>query len=208
METDRLTGNRPGKKRDRPGRAGKPRAIGIIFLILLVSLSLMVAAGEVTIRTAGSELRSRALETTRAEIGYISDALYSQLTQIQLQSTEILNSDTVLALAMRSAILDPYEVVSYENAIMKLIRSRLSQINLDASSQLYIPGISTLITTQKAAAASEEELSEIREVIAGFPGGLFYTDEVMGFWSASPLIHDPARAAQSRVMLTRIRRRS
>ena len=118
METDRLTGKRPGKKRERRGRAGKPRAIGIIFLILLVSLSLMVAAGEAAIRTAGSELRSRALETTRAEIGYISDALYSQLTQIQLQSTEILNSDTVLALAMRSAILDRYEVVSYENAIM------------------------------------------------------------------------------------------
>ena len=104
MDTDRLTGKRPGKKRDRRGRAGKPRAIGIIFLILLVSLSLMVAAGEAAIRTAGSELRSRALETTRAEIGYISDALYSQLTQIQLQSTEILNSDTVLALAMAMAL--------------------------------------------------------------------------------------------------------
>ena len=66
MEKDRMTGMRPDQKSRRPDRAGKPRAVGIIFLILLVSLSLMVAAGEAAIRTAGGELRTRALETVRA----------------------------------------------------------------------------------------------------------------------------------------------
>ena len=192
----------------RLGRLRKPSVIGIIFLILLVSLSLLVIACESTIGIAGDELRQRALENSRKEISYISDALYSQLTAIQMQNTDILNNESVLALAMRSSILNGYETVSYENTIMKLIRSKLSLINLDASSRLYIPTISTLITTQKAARATEEEIGDILRIVTDFPGGLYYTEETMGFWSASPLIHNPAAAKDSRIMLTGIYRRA
>ena len=189
-------------------RTRKPSAIGIIFLILLISMTLMVVASELTITIASNELRSRALETCEAEIDYISDALYSQLTSIQMQNIDILNNESVLALAMRSSILDKYEIVSYENTIMKLIRSKLSQMNLSTSAQLYIPTINTLITTQKASEATQRDLDEMESIIAAFPNGLYYTDEYMGFWSASPLVHNPATAMASRIMLTRIQRDS
>ena len=208
MNSDRQNRNNALRKGTDAKPRRKPSVIVIIFLILLVSLLLMVVASEYTITAASSELRNRALETSRSEISYISDALYSQLTAIQLQNTEILNNETVLALAMRSSILDRYEMVTYKNTIIKLIRTKLSQINLTASSQLYIPTINTLITTQKASEATESELSEIRKIITDFPGGLYYTDEHMGFWSASPLIYDTSAALKSRIMLTSIQRKS
>ena len=186
-------------------KSRKLSVIGIIFLILLVSMVFMIAACEWTIAASGSELKTRALETCQAEIGYISDALYSQLTAIQLQNVDILNNESVLALAMRSAILDKYETVSYENTITKLIRSRLSQFNLTASAQLYIPTIHTIITPQKAAAATDAEMEDMLAVIRAFPNGLYYTSESLGFWSASPLVHDPSLAADSRIMLTSVR---
>lgn len=189
-------------------RTRKPSVISIIFPILLVGMLFMVIACEWTISASGNELRTRALETCRAEIGYISDALYSQLTAIQLQNVEILNNESVLALAMRSTILDKYEIVSYENAIMKLIRSKLSQLNLNVSAQLYIPNIHTMITAQKAAAATPEELTDLLQIIQAFPGGMYYTAESVGFWSASPLIHDVSLAKDSRIMLTRLQRSS
>lgn len=189
-------------------RTRKPSVISIIFPILLAGMVFMIVACEWTITASGNELRTRALETCQTEIGYISDALYSQLTSIQLQNVEILNNESVLALAMRSSILDKYETVSYENAIMKLIRSKLSQLNFTASAQLYIPTIHTMISTQKAAAATEEELSGILEIIRAFPNGLYYTNEAMGFWNASPLIHDASMAKDSRIMITRIQRTS
>ncbi len=178
--------------------------VSIIVSILLVGLVFMVLSCEWTITAAGNELCSRALETCQTEIGYISDALYSQLTAIQLENVEILNNESVLALAMRSSILDKYETVSFENTIMKLIRSKLSQLNVDASAQLYIPTIHTIITTQKAAAATEREMEDMLKIIRAFPNGLYYTEESMGFWSASPLIHDPALAENSRLMFTSI----
>ncbi len=186
----------------------KPSAVSIIFLILLMGMAFVIIACEWTIGAAANELRTRALETCKAEIGYISDALYSQLTAIQLQNMEILNNESVLALAMRSSILDKYETVSYENTVMKLIRSKLSQLNLIASARLFIPTIRTMITTQKASAASDEELAEVLGIIRDFPNGLYYTDENMGFWSASPLIRDASLAQDSRIMLTGIRRDS
>ncbi len=186
----------------------KPSVVVMIFLILLVSMAFMVIANEWTIRIAGQELRTRALETCQAEIGYISEALYSQLTAIQLQNVEILNHESVLALAMRNSILDRYETVSYESAIMKLIRSKLSQLNLTAFAQLYIPTIRTVITAQQAAEATEQEIAEMQDIIRAFPNGLFYTEDHMGFWSASPLVHNASLAKDSRVMLTRIRRES
>ena len=189
-------------------RKRRPSVVGIVFLILLVSMAFMVIASEWTISTAGHELRTRALETCQAEIGYISDALYSQLTAIQLQNVEILNHESVLALAVRNSILDRYETVSYESAIMKLIRSRLAQLNLIASAQLYLPTIRTVITAQKAAEATEQETAELQDIIRAFPSGLFYTDEYMGFWSASPLVHNASLAGDSRVMITRIQRES
>ncbi len=187
-------------------RKRKPSVVGIVFLILLISMAFMVIASEWTISIASRELRTRAMETCQAEIGYISSALYSQLTSIQLQNVEILNHESVLALAVRNSILDKYEIVSYENAIMKLIRSKLTQLNLTAFAQLYIPTIRTVITTQKAAEATEEEIEELQHIIRDFPNGLFYTDEYMGFWSASPLVHNASLAGDSRVMLTKIRR--
>ena len=42
----------------------------------------MVIASEYMITIASNELRKRALDTSKTEIGYISDALYSQLTAI------------------------------------------------------------------------------------------------------------------------------
>ena len=208
MNTDAQIRKKQTRKGFRLKQAKKPSVIVMIFLILLISLSLMVIASEYMITIASNELRKRALDTSKTEIGYISDALYSQLTAIQLQNTEILNNETVLALAMRSSILDKYETVSYENAIMKLIRSKLSQINLTASSQLYIPTINTILTTQKAAKATQEELVYIQNIVTAFPGGLYYTNEHMGFWSASPLIHDASAAMNSRIMLTSIHRNS
>ena len=208
MERAYQSGTNTSRKTPFIRRIGRPSVIGIIFLILLISLMLMVIACESTITAAGNELRNRALETTQAEIGYISDALYSQLTAIQLQNTDILNNETVLALAMRSSIMDGYEKVSCENTVMKLIRSKLSQINLTASSQLYIPAIDTVITAQKASGATREELAEIMRIIGAFPGGAYYTDETMGFWSASPLVRDASAALKSRIMFTSIDRRS
>ena len=187
-------------------RTRKPSVIGIIFLILLISMVFMVVACEWTISTASNELRTRALDTCRAEIGYISDALYSELTAIQLQNVEILNHESVLALTIRSSVLDRYQTVSYENTIMKLIRSKLAWMNLTASAQLYIPTIHTMITAQKAAGATDRELEEMLDIIRAFPDGLYYTDEYMGFWSASPLIHDVSQAKDSRIMCTWIQR--
>ncbi|NLV59322.1 MAG: histidine kinase [Clostridiales bacterium] len=189
-------------------RRRKPSVIGIIFAILLLSLAFMVIASELTITTASKELRTRALEDCRAEIGYISDALYSQLTNIQLQNIDILNNESVLALAMRSTILDKYETVSHENAVMKLIRSKLSQLNLITSAQLYISSINTLITPQKAAVATAQDWSAILGIVTRFPNGVYYTDESVGFWSASPLIHDPAMIKASRIMLMSVQRNS
>lgn len=189
-------------------RTRKPSVISILFPIVLVSLVMTIIACEWTITVSSRELQTRALETSQAEIDYMSDALYSQLTAIQLQNVEILNSDSVLALAMRSTILDRYEIVSYENTVMKQIRARLSQLNLIASAQLYLPTIRTMITAQKAAAATEAELEEMFRIIREFPGGLYYTGEVVGFWSASPLIYDVSQAEKSRVMFTAIRRDS
>lgn len=189
-------------------RKRKTSVIGIIFAILVFSLAFMVIASELTITTASNELRARALEDCRAEIGYISDALYSQLTAIQMQNIEILNSDFVLALAIRSTIMDRYETVSYESTIMKLIRLNLSQLNLNTSAQLYIPTINTLITTQKASTATAQDISMISRIVTDFPNGLYYTDETMGFWNASPLIHNPDQINTSRIMLTSIQRES
>ena len=146
-------------------RTRKPSVISIIVSILLAGMVFMILSCEWTITAASNELRSRALETCQTEIGYISDALYSQLTAIQLENVEILNNESVLALAMRSSILDKYETVSFENTIMKLIRSKLSQLNLDASAQLYIPTVRTIITAQKAAAATEQEMEDMLSVI-------------------------------------------
>ncbi len=189
-------------------RTRKPSVIGIIFLILLVSVAFLVIAGEWTISTAGSELRTKALETCQAEVGYISDAFFSELTAIQLRNVEILNHETVLALTMRSSILDRYEIISYETSIMKMIRSEVTWRNLAASAQLYIPTLRTIITPQQATAASEQELDDLLGIIRGFPGGLYYTDEYMGFWCASPLVSDASRALDSRIMRTWIRRDS
>ena len=189
-------------------RRRKPSVIGIIFAILLLSLAFMVIASELTITTASNELRTRALEDCRAEIGYISDALYTQLTNIQLQNIDILNNESVLALAMRSTILDKYETVSHENAVMKLIRFKLSQLNLITSAQLYISSINTLITPQKAAVATAQDWSAILGIVTRFPNGVYYTDESVGFWSASPLIHDPAMIKASRIMLMSVQRNS
>ena len=190
-------------------RTRKPSVIGVVFPILIAAMVVMIAACEWTITVSGDELRSRALETCRAEVGYISDALYSQLTEIQLRNVEILNSDSVLALAMRSSIMDRYETIAGESAVMKQIRSGLSRLNLvDVSARLYIPAIGTVITAQKASAASEEEKDEIVEIVRDFPNGLYCTDGHMGFWSASPLVRDPSRALESRVMLTQVRRDS
>ena len=184
----------------------KPSMISMILPILIVSMFLMILACERTIATSSNALRSRALETCQAEISYISDALYSQLTEMQLQNVEILNHETVLALTVRSAILDRYETVTYENSIMKMIRSRLAQQNLAASAQLYIPTIRTLITPQKSSAVTEEEMQTMAELIRAFPDGMYYTDDSLGFWSASPLIRDPASLSGSRLMFTSIRR--
>ena len=189
-------------------RTRKPSVIVIIFLILLVSMAFMVIAGEWTISTAGSELRTKALDTCRAEVGYISDALFSELTDIQLRNVEILNHETVLALTMRSSILDRYQIVSYETTIMKMIRSQLTRLDLATSARLYIPTLQTVITPQQATAASGRELNELVEIIRSFPGGLYYTDEYLGFWSAFPLVSDASRALDSRIMLTWIRRDS
>ena len=190
-------------------RTRKPSVIGVVFPILIAAMVVMIAACEWTITVSGDELRSRALETCRAEVGYISDALYSQLTEIQLRNVEILNSDSVLALAMRSSIMDRYETVAGESAVMKQIRSGLSRLNLvDVSARLYIPAIGTMIPAQKASAASEEEKDEIVEIVRDFPNGLYCTDGHMGFWSASPLVRDPSRALESRVMLTQVRQDS
>ncbi len=186
-------------------RKRKPSVIVIILLILLISLAFMVLVSEFTISIAGNELRDRALEDCRADMGYISEALYSQLTAIQMQNIDILNNESVLALAMRSSILDKYEIVTYESAIIKLIRSKLMQYDLIHSAQLYIPTIGVLITTQKAAGIAQGELAEIIDIITAFPNGLYYTDEYMGFWSASPLVYSAESAESSRVMLTRIR---
>lgn len=187
-------------------RTRKPSVIGIIFLILLISMAFMVIAGEWTISTAGDELRSKALDTCRTEVGYISDAFFSELTDMQLRNVEILNHESVLALTMRSSILSRYEIISYETAIMKMIRSDVTWQNLAASAQLYIPTIRTVITPQQATAAGDRELEELLEIICTFPGGLYYTDEFMGFWCASPLISDVSKALDSRIMRTWIRR--
>ena len=90
----------------------KLSVIRIFFLILLISMIFMIIACEWTVRVSGSELKTRALDTCQAEVGYISDALYHQLTTIQLQNVELVNHESVLALAMRSSILDQYEIVN------------------------------------------------------------------------------------------------
>ena len=100
----------------------------------------------------------------------------------------MLNNESILALAMRSSILDKYEMVSYKSAIMKLMRAELSQANITATAQLYIPTVHTIITPQKAVEVSEKELRQVLDIVAAFPNGLYYTDSEMGFWSASPLI--------------------
>ena len=169
-------------------RTRKPSVLSIVFPILLISLVIMILACEGTITVSVGELQARALETCQAEIDYISDALYSQLTSIQLQNVEILNSESVLALAMRNMILDRYETVSYENTVMRLIRARLSQLNLIASAQLYIPTMKTMITAQKAALATDGEMEDMLRIIRDFPDGLYCTEEESGFWSASPLV--------------------
>ena len=184
----------------------KPSTVWIIFLILFISMSLMILAGESVIHIAGSELENLALETTKAEIGHISDALYSQLTAIQMENIEVLNNESVLALAMRSSILDKYEMVSFKSAIMKLMRSELSQTNITATARLYIPTVHTIITPQKAVEVSEKELQQLLAIVAAFPNGLYYTDSEMGFWSASPLIYDASAAQDSRIMMTGIQR--
>lgn len=184
----------------------KPSTIWIIFLILLISMALMLIAGESVIHIARQDLETRALETTKAEIGHISDALYAQLTSIQMQNTEILNNESVLALAMRSSILDKFEMVSYKSTIMKLMRTKLSQTNIAAKAQLYIPTVRTIITPQKAVEVSDSELRELLSIVTAFPNGLYYTDGEIGFWSASPLIYDPAAAGNSRIMMTGIPR--
>ena len=189
-------------------RTRKPSVLSIVFPILLISLVIMILACEGTITVSVGELQARALETCQAEIDYISDALYSQLTSIQLQNVEILNSESVLALAMRNMILDRYETVSYENTVMKLIRARLSQLNLIASAQLYIPTMKTMITAQKAALATDGEMEDMLRIIRDFPDGLYCTEEEIGFWSASPLVYDVSRAEKSRVMMTGISRNS
>ena len=186
----------------------KLSVISIFFPILLISMVLMIIACEWTITASGNELRAQALDTCRAEIGYIGDALYSQLTSIQMQNVEILNHESVLALSLRSSILDKYEMVSHKNTVMKLIRSKLSQLNLTSSAQLYIPAIHTIITTQKAAEATAEEMEALLGIVRDFPDGLYYSEESMGFWSASPLIHDASVAQESRIMLTSIQRNS
>ena len=177
----------------------KPSTVWIIFLILFISMSLMLIAGESVIHIARQELETRALETTKAEIGHISDALYAQLTSIQMENTEILNNESVLALAMRSSILDKFEMVSYKSAIMKLMRTELSRTNIATKAQLYIPTVRTIITPQKAVEVSDEELQELLSIVTAFPNGLYYTEGEIGFWSASPLIYNAAAARDSRI---------
>ena len=184
----------------------KPSTVWIIFLILFISMALMVVSGEVMIRIARQELETRALETTKAEIGHISDALYAQLTSIQTENTEILNNESVLALAMRSSILDSYEMVSYKSAIMKLMRTKIAQTNIATRAQLYIPTVHTIITPQKAVEVSDQELRELLSIVTAFPNGLYYTEDEIGFWSASPLIYNPAAAPNSRIMMNGIPR--
>ena len=184
----------------------KPSTVWIIFLILFISMSLMLIAGESVIHIARQELETRALETTKAEIGHISDALYAQLTSIQMENTEILNNESVLALAMRSSILDKFEMVSYKSAIMKLMRTELSRTNIATKAQLYIPTVRTIITPQKAVEVSDEELQELLSIVTAFPNGLYYTEGEIGFWSASPLIYNAAAARDSRIMMTGIPR--
>ena len=184
----------------------KPSTVWIIFLILFISMSLMLIAGESVIHIARQELETRALETTKAEIGHISDALYAQLTSIQMENTEILNNESVLALAMRSSILDKFEMVSYKSAIMKLMRTELSRTNIATKAQLYIPTVRTIITPQKAVEVSDEELQELLSIVTAFPNGLYYTDGEIGFWRASPLIYNAAAARDSRIMMTGIPR--
>ena len=182
----------------------KPSTVWIIFWILLVSMAFMIIAGEWIISTAGTELRTRALNTAEEEIRYISEALYSQLTTIQMQNTEILNHESVLALAMQNSIMSSYETVSCKNTIIKLMRSRLSQLNIEASSRLYIPSVRTLITAQKASEIKEEELNNLLEIVHAFPDGLYCTEDQMGFWSASPLVRGSIPAENSRIMMTGI----
>ena len=184
----------------------KPSTVWIIFLILFVSMALMVISGEVMIRIARQELETRTMENTKAEIGHISSALYAQLTSIQTENTEILNNESVLALAMRSSILDKYEMVSYKSAIMKLMRTKISQTNITTRAQLYIPTVHTIITPQKAVEVSEDELQALLSIVTVFPNGLYYTDDEIGFWSASPLIYNPAAARDSRIMMNGIPR--
>ena len=107
---------------------------------------------------------------------------------------------------MRSSILDKFEMVSYKSAIMKLMRTKLSQTNIATKAQLYIPTVRTIITPQKAVEVSEEELQELLSIVTAFPNGLYYTEGEIGFWSASPLIYDATMARDSRIMMTGIQR--